>query len=127
MLGQGGNPIKVEDGIFISPSFSMGNTIANKKDSDFDFGNDEYLSAGGFCDTIEQVKTKFKQWFEDPLLNFCVAFTKVSKSTQPEDGGWRWSKWGPYIGEKNPQFEYIYDEDDDIQEVFCYQIYHLLD
>jgi hypothetical protein len=36
---------------------------------------------------------------------------------------WRWHKWGEYIGTKNPQHEYLYDEDESIQEVFCYHIY----
>ena len=117
----------VEDGIFISPSFSMGNSIANEKDDYYDFNNpDEYLNAYGVCDNIDQVKKKFAKWFNDPDLRFCVSFTLVNKSDQPDSGGWRWHKWGPYIGTKSPRYEYLFDEGDDIEEVYCYHIYRLL-
>lgn len=59
IVGQGGNPEELETGIFISPSFSFGNSINNDKNEYFDFQNeDEYLGAYGVCDTIEQVKEK---------------------------------------------------------------------
>ena len=129
LIGQGGKSEEVETGIFMSPSFSFGNTIGNKKEDYFSFESpDEQIWLGpyGVCDTIEQVKEKYAKWLNDEKLNFCISFTKVTKAEQPSDGGWRWHKWGDYIGTKNPQHEYLYDEDDDIQEVFVYHIYHLL-
>lgn len=128
LIGQGGKSEEVETGIFISPSFSFGNSIKNDKNEYFDFKNeDEYLGSYGVCDTIEQVKEKYSKWLNDPELKFCISFTKVTKSEQPANGGWRWHKWGEYIGTKEPQYEYLYDEGDDIQEVYCYHIYQLLD
>lgn len=126
LIGQGGLPTEVEKGIYLSPSFSFGNGILNEKNDYFDF--DDYdLSPYGVCDNIEQVKERYKKWFEHPDFKFCVAFTKVLKSEQPESGGWRWGKWGEYIGEKTPRSDYLYDEGDDIQEIYCFHIYQILD
>jgi hypothetical protein len=54
---------------------------------------------------------------------FTLAFTRVRKRDQPDEGGWRWHKWGEYIGEKSPQYEYLYDEGNEIEEVYCYHVY----
>jgi hypothetical protein len=127
-FGQGGLPIEIETGIFISPSFSFGNNIADACDKYTSFENDEgELSAYGVCDTVEQVKQKYAQWLDDPSEKYCIAFTLVTKDSQPERYGWRWHKWGEYIGDKSPQHEYLYDEDDSIQEVYCYHIYKILE
>ncbi len=125
-LGQGGDPVCIQTGIFISPSFSFGNSIGNTMEEYADFGN-EFKSSFGVSDDIDQVLKEYKQWLDDPTRKFCISFTKVEKSEQPSDGGWRWHKWGPYIGTKNPQCEYLYDEGDDITEVYVYHIYELLD
>lgn len=129
LMGQGGQPKEIEQGIFESPSFSMGNFIANNKENYFDFDSPEheYLGAYGVCDNINQVKEKYENWFSRPDLKFCVSFTSVKKAEQESEGGWRWHKWGEYIGTKNPQHEYLYDEGEDINEVFVYHIYQLLD
>jgi hypothetical protein len=47
-----------------------------------------------------------------------------AKAEQHDDGGWRWHKWGPYIGvfqEQAAANEYLYDTPDVI-EVWSYQI-----
>ena len=40
--------------------------------------------------------------------------------------GWRWHKWGPYIGTQDPQCEYLADEPE-IKEVFVYRFIQLHD
>lgn len=123
VIGQGGVVKNVEQGIYLSNSFSFGNTILENKNEYFDFGEH---GSYGVCDNIEQVKEKYGKWLNSPNIKFCVSFTKVEKSKQSESGGWRWHKWGEYIGTKTPQFEYLYDEGDDITEVYCYHIYNIL-
>lgn len=125
LLGQGGKPVELEPGIFLSPSFSLEHSIINRVEAYFDFGGD--LGSYGVCDCLEQIKTKYASWFNDPEYKFCVSLTKVVKAEQSPDGGWRWHKWGQYIGDKTPRCEYLYDEDDDIQMVYCYHIYQLMD
>jgi len=127
-IGQGGKPKEVEPGIFITPGFNFDVYIQNSVEPYFSFANEEiYLSSFGVCDNIQQVKDKYSKWLQNPKHKFCISFTKVEKSNQEPQGGWRWHKWGSYIGEKNPLMEYLYDEDDSIEEVYCYHIYELLD
>jgi hypothetical protein len=47
---------------------------------------------------------------------------KISKKDQPYVGGWRWHKWGKYIGDQNPMCEYIADEPE-IDFVYVYNLY----
>lgn len=125
LLGQGGKPVELEPGIFLSPSFSFQHAIVGEVEEYFDFGHE--LSPYGVCDCLEQIKEKYAAWFNDEEYKFCVSLTKVEKVEQPPEGGWRWHKWGEYIGTKQPRYEYLYDEGDDIQVVYCYHIYQLLD
>jgi hypothetical protein len=125
LLGQGGEPVELEPGIFLSPSFSFQYAIVGEIEEYFDFGGE--LGSYGVCDCFEQIKSKYADWFNDSEYKFCVSLTEVVKAEQSPDGGWRWHKWGQYIGIKKPQYEYLYDEDDDIQVVYCYHIYQLLD
>jgi hypothetical protein len=55
------------------------------------------------------------------ICKFVISFTRVLKSNQPSAGGWRWHKWGPYMGTQNSQREYLHDEPS-ISEIFCYHI-----
>ena len=126
LIGQGGRPVNVSDGIYISPSFSFGNDIQNKHQDYPEFDGSYEYSPYGVCDEIEQVLTRYDKFLNDPDKKYCVSFTKISKSEQSESGGWRWHKWGEYIGTKTPQCEYLYDEGEDITEVYCYHIYEIL-
>jgi len=81
-------------------------------------------NAYGVCDSPEQfMEVLGNKLKEDEANEYVVSFTAVRKIDQAADGGWRWHKWGPYIGNQNPQYEYLYDEDD-IDEVYTYHIYH---
>jgi hypothetical protein len=63
----------------------------------------------------------------------------VRRLTDPEGGkmkdrrrwpwpksGWRYHKWGDYIGSQNPQSEYLYD-DTHIDAVWTFHIYELVE
>ncbi len=126
LIGQGGANVATQEGIYMCPSFSFGNQISEKHNDYPEFDDNYEFSPFGVCDNVEQVLERYKQWLEMPDRKFCVSFTKVTKSEQSSDGGWRWHKWGEYIGTKEPQYEYLYDEGDDIQEVYCYHIYEIL-
>jgi hypothetical protein len=74
----------------------------------------------GVCDYPAQCIEKLK--LEELDINVFVSFVRVSKAEQPPMGGWRWHKWGVYIGNQEPTTEYIHDEPD-IQEVYTFHIY----
>lgn len=75
----------------------------------------------GVADNIEQIKEHYKDQIEssNPIV---ISVTEIKKATQPEEGGWRWHKWGQYIGTKEAQCEYIKDEPE-IDSVFVYHVY----
>lgn len=79
----------------------------------------------GVCDSPEQVVERFPQLVADerPLL---VYFTEVRREDQSPEGGWRWHKWGVYIGEREPTTEYLYDEPE-IESVYVFHIVQLHD
>lgn len=77
----------------------------------------------GVCDSPEQfMQHELGKWIEASDRKFVVSFSRIQKATQSESGGWRWHKWGEYIGEHEPTCEYIYDEPE-IEEVYCYHVY----
>lgn len=77
----------------------------------------------GVCDTVDQVVEKWPELLTDPR-RFIICFTQIDRADQPEHGGWRWHKWGEYIGTKEPMSEYLADEPE-IDSVLCFSIIEL--
>jgi len=85
------------------------------------FENDsKILSSYGVCDNYEQVIEQYG--LIESEGNFTVSITPMYKKNQSENGGWRWHKWGGYIGVQEPTCEYLYDEPD-IELVYVFQIH----
>lgn len=80
-----------------------------------------YRQPYGVADSIEQIKEHYKDLIENDK-KYCITVSSVKKKDQPKSGGWRWYKWGEYIGTKTSNSEYLYDETD-IDEVIIYHIY----
>lgn len=77
----------------------------------------------GVCDNYQQILNQCKE-LENPQRKFVISITAIEKKKQSEMGGWRWHKWGPYIGKQNPTCEYLYDEPI-IEKIFVYHIYEV--
>lgn len=77
----------------------------------------------GVCDDFDQPVRKWKlDTCKEPVF---ITFTEIRRDEQPESGGWRWHKWGPYIGEqKTNGCEYLYDEPH-IERVYVFHVYML--
>lgn len=87
---------------------------------------DKYFgSFYGVCDDYKQVLKNYKDLVEDKSRNYVIGLSTVTRESQPSEGGWRWHKWGNYIGTQNPQHEYLYD-DKHIDKVYCYYIYEIV-
>lgn len=103
----------------------------NEKITDNDnfyFVNKYHRSCYGVADNASQVIEHFKAIESEMGIDFgnCVICLRpIRKDQQPSEGGWRWHKWGKYIGVKKPQCEYIYDEDDSIKFVWCFHLYSI--
>ena len=100
-----------------------------------DFGSSLFLNPGyepypelrnidcfGVCDEYQQILDLEPALVNDPNREFVIKLTPVKKANQSEEGGWRWHKWGEYIGVHEITSEYLYDEPI-VEEVFCYHIY----
>lgn len=75
----------------------------------------------GVCDTPSQLVNKYPTLDTDPRP-LVASFTPIHKSAQHPHGGWRWHKWGTYIGEQQRVgCEYLADEPH-IELVYTYQI-----
>ena len=82
----------------------------------------------GVADSIAQIKEFYKEEIEDQGKKYFINITPVwqDKGNEDQGGGWRWHKWGPYIGKLNPQCEYLDDEDfgDDFEYIL---VFHIID
>lgn len=78
------------------------------------------IPAYGVCDSPMQFMEKIGNILDKLPEEYVVGFDKIVKKEE-EPGGWRWSKWGEYIGNQKPQCEYLYDEPE-IEEVFLFTI-----
>lgn len=142
VMGGGANPkpMRLHRGVYVSSHFSFENYLRKlargfwdlKRSDEAHFwiradvqtDDGDTFDCFGVCDSPEQFfNHKIGKLIETDHGKYVVSFTKIDKGGQPPKGGWRWHKWGKYIGEKNPKFEYIYDEGPEIQEAHCYQIF----
>lgn len=83
------------------------------------------IDSYGVADNVEQVKEHFKVLF-DTDLEFCISVCPVKRKEQPQRGGWRWDRYGKYIGTQKPQSECLYDEPK-IKEVLMFRLHVLVD
>jgi hypothetical protein len=75
-----------------------------------EFFHDDEVPAYGVADSIEQFLERFGAIITASPRSYAVGFTEVRRADQEPRGGWRWHKWGEYIGKHEPQYEYLYDE-----------------
>jgi len=84
------------------------------------------LNCCGVCDTPQQFIDRYAKRLEEDERTFVVSFTHVKKDptdNNGEGGGWRWHKWGPYIGDGNPECEYLNHEKGFDEGVYVYHVY----
>lgn len=72
------------------------------------YGIDLDFSSYGVCDNYEQI-LKAMPYLETNKNHHIITMCPIHKKDQPEWGGWRWHKWGEYIGEHEIKHEYLYN------------------
>jgi hypothetical protein len=87
-----------------------------------DFDDPEF-NCYGVCDSPTQFLDMYGEMLKKDSRNCVVSFVCIKKEDQ-EEMGWRWHKWGPYIGLQKPTTEYLRDEPL-IKEVYTYHVYVL--
>lgn len=86
-----------------------------------EFNDVRTLNAYGVCDGPEQLLSLYN--FEADPRRLFISMVPLRKKDQ-SPGGWRWHKWGPYVGKQDPQCEYLMNEPV-IEEVYTYHVYEL--
>jgi hypothetical protein len=85
-------------------------------------GTSESFSPYGVCDKWTQVVKQCANLNLSDDIPYVLFVSPVRKSEQSKSGGWRWHKWGEYIGSQHRECEYLYDEPH-VERVYCYHIY----
>ncbi|AFU86705.1 hypothetical protein D869_gp209 [Caulobacter phage CcrRogue] len=85
----------------------------------------EPIDSYGVCDGPEQLLALIPDLIDDPDTNYFISMVEVRREHQPDRGGWRYHKWGPYIGEQKPEHEYLY-HDTHIESVWTFHIYEVV-
>lgn len=130
VMGQVSKPVKLKEGVFISKTFSLNNLVVDSVKvepfPEFPYESfDDYIATYGVCDTFEQVYEHFKDvLWNNKERKFFLSFCPVYKKDQPPADGWRWHKWGKYIGTHEIEYEYLVDEVG-IKMVYCFQLHEV--
>lgn len=85
---------------------------------------EKHMSPYGVCDHYTQIIHQYRHLLFDPAHSYVIVVCEITKKEQPETGGWRWRKWGPYIGNHHISYEYLYDEPE-VESVYCYRIFEI--
>lgn len=65
-------------------------------------------NASQILDYYERLLAEYGDYMNS--RKFIITMSPIFRENQPENGGWRWHKWGQYIGDFKQQHEYLYDE-----------------
>lgn len=80
----------------------------------------------GVADNLEQIVHFYKNDRDNYFRGNHVIFVReILKDSTAPCCGWRWHKWGEYIGTQNPKCEYLNDEPE-IEKVLCFSIYKVV-
>lgn len=121
--GNSTDVIRLREGVYQIGHFSFGHMISSFNEIDEWLDLDEF-DFYGVCDSYAQIIEQ-NPVLETSERRFVISVTLVEKAKEPSSGGWRWRKWGPYIGEYKPTREYLYDEPK-IEEVWVFHVYEIL-
>jgi hypothetical protein len=82
----------------------------------------------GVCDNASQLIEYYNKLIANKELDnnktYGLFLVPHFKSSQPEKWGWRWEKWGEYIGVQKSVSDYLYDEPN-IEMVYSFNIYEI--
>ena len=122
VLGDPSTIVRIRQGVYMTPlnhHLAQGLAFEDKYP---EFPNGSDLEPYGVADSVNQFLDRFSDEIEADPRPLFVTFTKIARETQSPTGGWRWHKWGTYLGEKDPQEEYLYDEPD-IESVVVFHLF----
>jgi hypothetical protein len=118
-------PERIEAGIYTCGHWNFGQLIVRPPMiEEWPQLADDQVDAIGVCDSPEQMLEAIGSTLRASERKFCVSLVRIRRDQQPPEGGWRWHKWGTYIGKQQPTCEYLYREPV-IEEVWTYHVFEL--
>lgn len=115
------------DGVYVALNFpalefeELGGRLTFEQE--YELYLDYQKSQYGVADDLDQILEYYKHEIESEDRFFIyVCPIHQDKANKGKGGEWRWHKWGPYIGNLNPQFEYLDDEEFDVGYVLIFHI-----
>lgn len=124
VIGKGREPKRLDKGVWQWPHWNPDIDLGVRPLIDAEFDYDAPVSTYGVCDSPEQLLARYD--FEADPRTLFISMVEIRRENEPPDGGWRYHKWGDYIGTQNPQQEYLYD-DKHIERVWTYHVYELVE
>lgn len=116
-------------GIYIIPDHNSIGTMINfctRQHAPDHYARENYDSGDiwysyGLCDNASQVIQYYKKMKAEGRFhgNHIITLVVMGKGT-----GWRWHKWGAYIGNFDPSYEY-FDDEEGIEAVYAFQIHRV--
>lgn len=105
-------PVRVSEGVYTNCGHNFENCLAFRQDwrESYYEGAPGEPPSYGVADSVEQFMERFGEFIRTSPHKYAVGFTEVRRTDQPESGGWRWHKWGEYVGKHEAQHEYLHDE-----------------
>lgn len=85
---------------------------------------DVYLTKDSTHDFFTRGKRLYRHLTEHPDAVYVIRFTPIFNHHNGTSGGWRWHKWGRYLGKHTPKYEYL-DEETNIDYVLVWRLYPL--
>lgn len=76
-------------------------------------------NASQVLDYYNSICEEYSEYMKDK--EFVIILTPIFRTNQSKKDGWRWNKWGQYIGKFKHKCEYLYDEEN-IDFVLCFKI-----
>lgn len=82
------------------------------------------IQSYGVADSVQQIKQTYK-FLDKSDRQFVCFVTPMYREHQSDSGGFRFHKFGPYIGRHNITCEYLYDQTD-IDVVYVYHFHEII-
>lgn len=119
-------PLRLQKGMYQMKSFGLDNWMVDQVKEPYpSFGNNEdAFCCIGVADSPGQIIAAGGRLLLAECTKYVIGLTYVSADEQPESGGWRWHKWGPYIGTGKPTTEYLHDEPE-LRHVYVYHVFEM--
>lgn len=133
LLGEGKSAERVMEGIYEIGHYGSSSFMSDwdhypeNLGGENDAEGDRWLGPYGVCDDVANLVQVYRYAVNHPTRQFVFTMKKVKRDLNNKGlgGGWRWHKWGEYIGHYTPTTEYL-DDEPLIEMVYCFHVFEKL-